>query len=44
DQQVFIELNAELAEAWPNITEMKDSMPEADEWQGKPGKLELLQR
>ena len=23
DQQVFLELNAELAEVWPNITEMK---------------------
>jgi ferredoxin len=27
DQQVFLELNAELAEVWPNITEMKDAMP-----------------
>jgi ferredoxin len=44
DQQVFIELNAELAEVWPNITEMKEAMPEAEEYAGKPGKLALLQR
>ncbi|HBO11498.1 MAG TPA: ferredoxin, partial [Halieaceae bacterium] len=44
DQQAFLELNAELAEVWPNITEMKDAMPDAEEWAGKPNKLELLQR
>jgi ferredoxin len=35
DQQVFLELNAELAEIWPNITEMKDAMPEAEEVEGQ---------
>jgi ferredoxin len=44
DQQVYLELNAELAEIWPNITEMKDALPDAEEWAGKPNKLELLQR
>ena len=44
DQQVFLELNAELAEVWPNITEMKDALPDAEEWHGKPGKLALLER
>ena len=44
DQQVFIELNAELAEIWPNITEMKGALPDAEEWAGKPGKLAMLQR
>ena len=44
DQQVFLELNAELAEVWPNITEMKDALPDAEEWAGKPGKLALLER
>jgi ferredoxin len=44
DQQVFLELNAELAEIWPNITEMKDALPDAEEWAGKPGKLALLER
>jgi len=44
DQLQFLELNAELAEIWPNITEIKDSPTDADEWNGKPGKLELLER
>ncbi|MFT6958800.1 MAG: ferredoxin [Halieaceae bacterium] len=44
DQLVFLELNAELAEVWPNITEMKDSPPDATEWEHKPDKLALLER
>ena len=44
DQLVFVELNAELAELWPNITEIKDSPADAKEWEGKPGKLALLER
>ena len=44
DQQVFLELNAELAEVWPVITEMKESPADAEEWSGKPNKLALLER
>ena len=44
DQVPFIELNAELAELWPNITEIKESPADAEEWHGKPGKLALLER
>ncbi|HBF62618.1 MAG TPA: ferredoxin [Gammaproteobacteria bacterium] len=44
DQQQFFELNAELAEIWPNITEIKDAPADAEEWDGKPGKLALLER
>jgi ferredoxin len=44
DQLVFLELNTELAEVWPNITEMKDSLPDAKEWGNKPNKLTLLER
>ena len=40
----FRELNAELAEVWPNITEMKEAPADAEEWAGKPNKLELLER
>ena len=42
DQQVFLELNAELAETWPNITEMKPAPADAEEWNGVPEKLKLL--
>ena len=44
DQEAFLQLNAELAEIWPNITERKDPAPDAEDWAGKPGKLELLER
>jgi len=44
DQQVFLELNAELAETWPNITEMKPAPADAEEWNGVPEKLKLLER
>ena len=44
DQVPFIELNAELAELWPNITEIKESPADAEEWDGKPDKLALLER
>ena len=42
DQVPFIELNAELAEVWPNITEIKPAPEDAEEWDGKPGKIALL--
>jgi ferredoxin len=40
----FIELNAELADVWPNITEKKDALPDAAEWDGKTGKIADLER
>ncbi|HHI76637.1 MAG TPA: ferredoxin family protein [Gammaproteobacteria bacterium] len=44
DQEIFLELNAELAAEWPVISEKKDPLPDADEWNGKPDKLKLLER
>jgi ferredoxin len=44
DQQIFLKLNAELAQEWPVITTKKDALRDADEWAGKPNKLELLER
>ena len=45
-QEVFIELNAELADEWEdnNITEMKDKLPEAEKWDGMPDKLQYLEK
>jgi len=43
-QQQFLELNAELAKIWPMINEVKPAPPDADEWNGKPDKLQHLQR
>ena len=44
DQQQFLALNAELAEVWPNLTEKKPSPPDAEEWDGVPNKIKLLER
>jgi ferredoxin len=44
DMQEFIALNVELAEIWPNITEKKDSLPDAEEWDGVKGKIKDLER
>jgi ferredoxin len=43
-QEQFLALNAELAQQWPVITQKKDAPPDADDWNGKPDKLALLER
>ena len=43
-QEQFLELNAELTQQWPVITEMKDPPPDADDWKDKPDKLQYLER
>jgi len=40
----FIEINAELSEVWPNITEEKDQLPEADEYASIKEKIHLLEK
>jgi ferredoxin len=44
EQAQFKELNKELAIKWPVITERGPAPADATEWDGKPGKLALLQR
>jgi len=44
EQRHFIQLNAELAKLWPVIVEKKPPLADADDWNGKPDKLKLLQR
>lgn len=44
DQQHFLDLNAELSRDWPVLTEKKEPLPDAEEWDGKPGKLDQLER
>ncbi len=43
-QEGFIALNAELAKEWPVITNVRPALPDADDWNGKEGKLDLLER
>jgi len=44
DQVDFLVLKQELADAWPNITEMKDAPPDADDWREVTGKAKYLER
>jgi len=44
DQQALIELNRELAARWPVISAKKLAPVDADDWNGKPDKLALLDR
>jgi ferredoxin len=42
--QVFLELNRDLSEKWPNITTMKEAPEDAKEWEGAEDKLEHLEK
>ncbi len=44
DEQLYLELNAELSRDWPVITEMKPAPPDAAEWETVKDKLKLLER
>jgi ferredoxin len=43
-QEKYIAINAELSAKWPVLAEVKDALPDADEWNGKDGKDELLEK
>lgn len=43
-QENFLEINAELSAIWPVITQKKEAPEDADEWLGKPDKLDYLER
>lgn len=44
EQEEFLVLNQELADTWPNITEMKDAPPDADDWREVKDKAKYLER
>ncbi len=39
----WTDLNRRLSSKWPNITKKKSSLPDSEEWNGKPNKLPLLE-
>lgn len=43
-QEIFLQINAELSKQWPIITEVKSALPDAEEWNGKTGKIDLLEK
>lgn len=44
DMHHFLELNESLSAKWPVITDQKDAPDDANEWNGKPDKLQYLER
>jgi ferredoxin len=40
--QEYIQINADLSETWPEITETTDPLPDAHEWADQPGKRDAL--
>ncbi len=44
EQAQFLELNAELSESWPVISEMIDAPEDADDWREVKDKLQYLER
>ena len=44
DQQEYLDLNKELSNLWPVITEMKEPPPDSDEWRDIKDKRQYLER
>jgi ferredoxin len=44
NQHHFIQINADLAEVWPNITELKAPPKDAEDWLGAEDKLVMLKK
>ncbi|MDG9730139.1 ferredoxin family protein [Ignatzschineria sp. RMDPL8A] len=44
EQMIFLDLNAELSQSWPVLSEKKDPLPDAEKWDGVPNKLPHLER
>lgn len=44
DQKQFLQINAELSSAWPNITEKKDAPEDAADWENVKNKIDYLER
>ena len=43
-QEKFLQINADLAQKWENITEQKDPLPDAKKWDGIANKIDKLER
>lgn len=44
NEHIFLQINRELAKAWPNLNQVKPALMEAKRWAEVPNKLALLQR
>jgi ferredoxin len=39
----WLDVNTRTSKKWPNITKQKSPLPDAEEWNGKPNKIGLLE-
>jgi len=44
EQEKFLEINEELSQIWPVITQRKEPPEDAEEWDGVPDKLQYLEK
>ncbi len=44
DQEQFLQINEELSQIWPVITQRKEPLPDAEDWDGVPDKLQYLEK
>jgi len=44
DQTQFLQINEELSQIWPVITQRKEPPPDAEQWDGVPDKLKYLEK
>ena len=42
DEIEFIEINEKYSKIWPNISEKKDALPDAEKWSESKNKIEVL--
>jgi ferredoxin len=43
DIPFWVDLNKRLSSKWSNISKKKSALPDAEEWNGKPNKIDLLE-
>lgn len=44
DMRDYLELNEQLCKQWPVISEVKPALPDAEDWEAVPDKLQYLKR
>ena len=43
DTEFWLDINTRTSKKWPVINIKKDPLPDAEEWNGKPNKIDLLE-
>ncbi len=43
ERNIWLDINTRTSKQWPIITVKKDPLPDHEEWNGKPNKIDLLE-